>query len=357
MGSFNTACAVTNVSMADGKVAIIPSIRMDEKMKHFENNPYFFDYSCGPFEYFCPILLPIFGTIGDYAEISEIERDENVEFLEKRFKMSIESVVQSMDKTEYDEKSLEISPGFKLVPIVVHRMAYDFMSKHSFDECDGKSDWSLWDSYLWYGISRESLAHLNFKMKSDSEWISQEDPTVSYIFEGEGRCQRGHFFINGKKIQSSSNTLKSFASILSKKSNISINLWKQYAESSPAIKESLLIDVGFGWIASLLREYDGYICERTLSRTGQFMIDCYQRDCDVDSTNKILSSKLDSYWNIKMKEGFFLDSLCSLQSFFHFLRDCNKSLILPSCGPQFGNKFAEKQMFSLCERVRKECNK
>ncbi len=100
MGSWNVSCMVTGLSIGPcDKVAFIPLKAQKEKQLLAKGEVLYGLFY--PTEYFAPATYPIFGTYDDYGGVEDIERDENVLYLEKKFNMKIENIL-SMDSRLFD---------------------------------------------------------------------------------------------------------------------------------------------------------------------------------------------------------------------------------------------------------------
>jgi hypothetical protein len=95
MGAFNVAGTMSNISIGPGrKVVFIPllptrycyngegSVEMHPQTMIVSND--------GASAYYSPRFLPIVGEYNDYGTLENIERDDNVEYIEQYFEMSID---------------------------------------------------------------------------------------------------------------------------------------------------------------------------------------------------------------------------------------------------------------------------
>ena len=70
---------------------IVYFICISKKYKNHETTP------IAPFGILEPICLPIFGKYDDYGSICDIVRDNNVEYIEKCFNLTIEEIIEAID--------------------------------------------------------------------------------------------------------------------------------------------------------------------------------------------------------------------------------------------------------------------
>lgn len=107
MGSFSVACGISKLPITSNEKAIFVFL---EKNKTNENKIYFLNNT----ELYRPVLLPIKGTYNTYGLIENIEKDINVELIEKHFKMDIDRLLEFIrdDNTnlfsEYGNSILDI---------------------------------------------------------------------------------------------------------------------------------------------------------------------------------------------------------------------------------------------------------
>ena len=93
MGSFNVACAISNLSMGYGtKCVFIPLIRhqyngLKKSVSQLISNE-------GPCHFFYPFCLPIVGYYDDYGGIKDIEKSKTTEAIEKYFGITIDEFMR-----------------------------------------------------------------------------------------------------------------------------------------------------------------------------------------------------------------------------------------------------------------------
>lgn len=108
MGCFNVAGSMSNLSIGHGdKVVFIPLMpnSMNYRLKKEEQegsvslNPSSMLVSNdGASFLYCPVFLPIKGEYNDYGSLENIERDSNVEFIEKLFGITIEQFMEQVTR-------------------------------------------------------------------------------------------------------------------------------------------------------------------------------------------------------------------------------------------------------------------
>jgi hypothetical protein len=93
MGCFNVACSVSNLSIGAGtRVAFVPlwpNVYPKDGVHILQPQASLIYSHC----FYYPVCLPIFGEYDDYGGVENIEKDANVELIEKHFGMPIELFV------------------------------------------------------------------------------------------------------------------------------------------------------------------------------------------------------------------------------------------------------------------------
>lgn len=120
MGSYNVCCSISGISIDEGvKVAYIPLEVSRFPNKIGDGNNILIYKHC----FYTPVTLPVFGIYDSYGGVEDIERDYNVEIIERYFKRKIEDIV-SLGKMKKP-----ISSG-----MFIHREVYDFLLTNLVDE-------------------------------------------------------------------------------------------------------------------------------------------------------------------------------------------------------------------------------
>jgi len=91
MGSYNVACSISNISIGPGTPIVFIPLEGSKYggKKAIEDGNFSLIYShC----IYSPVTLPIFGEYNDYGGIENIERNANVETVEKFFGNKIENI-------------------------------------------------------------------------------------------------------------------------------------------------------------------------------------------------------------------------------------------------------------------------
>ena len=149
MGDFNVACGVSRISMGGGEPCVlIPLVAADDGcLEMYEGSMWITNE--GPKGLYVPFTLPIFGEYNHYGELENIERDCNVEAIEKFFGVSIE-VFQAAVNRPFDSDNTDAitSDKFPKKPLgmYVHRKVYDAMAKKLVGEFRYKSEETSWNS-------------------------------------------------------------------------------------------------------------------------------------------------------------------------------------------------------------------
>lgn len=90
MGCFNKIGFYSHLPITCGD-DIVYFICISKKYKNHDTTP------IAPFGILEPICLPIFGQYDDYGSIDNIVRDNNVEYIEKCFNLTIEDIIEAID--------------------------------------------------------------------------------------------------------------------------------------------------------------------------------------------------------------------------------------------------------------------
>lgn len=118
MGSFNVACSISNMSIKWGsKVAYFPLEISRFPNKIGDKKDLLLYQHC----FYSPASLPVFGEYDEYGRVENIEIDENVRLLQKKYKVKIDEILEN--------KPEPISSG-----MFVLRDIYDFLVKNQIDE-------------------------------------------------------------------------------------------------------------------------------------------------------------------------------------------------------------------------------
>lgn len=106
MGSFSVTDLISGSTIMPGQKTsiqlLVPSYGYNSGFKKFKNI-----VVCDNMSqiFFSPFVFPIHGVYNDYGFINNIQRNHNVELLEKHFEMSIESIFETVvNKSIYEQK-------------------------------------------------------------------------------------------------------------------------------------------------------------------------------------------------------------------------------------------------------------
>lgn len=150
MGSFNTVCVASGISMSHDQAALIPLTRI----RFSKGRPTDLSGSSrivsndGASAFFVALTMPIFGQMDSYGRIDRIQADNNTAAIERSFGMPIQEFAWKVA-----EGSLEID-GFdaedrpikeRVGGCFVQRQVWDFLSTRSTDE-GGSDEYSIWNS-------------------------------------------------------------------------------------------------------------------------------------------------------------------------------------------------------------------
>lgn len=184
MGSFNVAATMSKISLNAGdKVVFIPLLPRDYGYKKEPNviiGPQSMVVSNdGAPAYYTPSFLPIFGEYNDYGSIEDIERDKNVDYIEKYFGITIEDFMEAvtrnwcrddMPEGMFEEREDELK---SMSGMFEHREIYDKMVQAGSDENS---------AYKELRLSSEILEEFGFKIKDSTVFT---DPRYDLHYEHE----------------------------------------------------------------------------------------------------------------------------------------------------------------------------
>lgn len=173
MGSFNSACSVSNISIGAGDpVAFIPLEVVKYPYKIGDGNHTLIYSHC----FYAPVTMPIFGTYDDYGGLEDIEKDVNLEIIEKYFDISFDR------PTYYDKSNKRIrgTEDFKS-PVTsgmfIHRKIFNTMIRDiQIDEWGKYGGWAapnrpeVISKYFEY---HEKIREARKKLAQHIEWTEE----------------------------------------------------------------------------------------------------------------------------------------------------------------------------------------
>jgi len=223
MGSFYSTFSITDASIIDGDATYMQLI-----LPTWVRNPHSIDgekIGCGEkglrvsnegaLGEFVPFGFPILGRYADYGDIDDIERDRNVEMLEKFFNLSIENIIDcatddrwfrhGMDE-DRDSDSMDWSIGNnKMEHIeILKQLTVTYFKKEHYDflasDFHGDDSWWMDESRKRLDKMKEGLKRLGEHWSSNPDkpkLISKEDITDEQVTH-----YRKIFADNGEKDES-----------------------------------------------------------------------------------------------------------------------------------------------------------
>ena len=94
MGSFNSTCSVSHMTLINQKTSIL--LLVPGFSKDFEEHKSMIASNEGCQTFFSPFGFPIHGQYDDYGYIDNIKRDKNVEMIEEYFGVDIETIINNI---------------------------------------------------------------------------------------------------------------------------------------------------------------------------------------------------------------------------------------------------------------------
>ena len=160
MGSWSVNCGISNIAITSGNKCVILPLKKQQDSETRE---------------WQPAALPIFGEYNDYGGMEEIEKDDNTEFIENHFGISIEDFVVFLvdGKFTYErDEAKEVAGRMKSFKeaeswrfMWIDRQVYDFMILNHDEYHKG---------YMDYGAS-EMLEKFGFKLVEKSDELQNYD--------------------------------------------------------------------------------------------------------------------------------------------------------------------------------------
>jgi len=194
MGSFYATCSITDASIIDGDATYMQLI-----LPTWVRNPYSIDgeaIGCGEkglrvsnegaMAEFVPFGFPILGRYADYGNIDDIERDRNIEMLEKFFNVSIEDIIECAtddrwysygrgEDVDGDQSSWSVGDNKMEHVDILKQITVTYFKKEHYDYL--ASDFHS-DSY-WVGECKKRLVQIKEGLKRlDEHWNSNPDKST-----------------------------------------------------------------------------------------------------------------------------------------------------------------------------------
>lgn len=358
MGSFNVSCAVTGYSMCGNKVAFIP-LTTGFDMKFFPQKEGCSNFvpHMGSVGLFAPATLPIFGTIRDYGEIDDIEKDENTKWIELKTGMKIEKFIKIISNGDDKEKSdLHKKMESTVHGAIIHRDVWDLMSstlleddgKSSYkDLCDYYVDEMLFEEFWFTETEFKSLPNYKTERKFTSivfpgVTIEVKDVTT-VIFRGKT-----------KRIQS----WRGLIDILFTINPTVCQEFLDFKNSVPSAFFSLQRKI-------LNNSYESYMRNIVKFYKGSSMLDVvFDEEKFLRLTNyltteqqKDIEMQREHCTKYRLNKGYLSVSAAKLQNFIYYLQTINKLLMPSYSGCQFGNHHATKKISELTLKLSKDAIK
>lgn len=153
MGSFSVSCAASGLSIYSEKAKLVILTENPYEKGCFKENRLYVVSNSGSAALFNPMFLPISGTYDTYGTLEDIERDRNVEAIEKYFDIDIEELPYKIL-----EGSLQTKEGKDVYGTYILGEMYDEFKKPCLKD--------------WNPITREALYD---DMTKAQETLGQED--------------------------------------------------------------------------------------------------------------------------------------------------------------------------------------
>lgn len=132
MGDFSISCGMSGLSLINTDVVLFPLIPnvYEAPEGKFEFNQHSIVSNEGATALFEPWALPIFGHLGDYGSLEEIDEDYNTRALETKFGTDISEIAEQMC---YPSDGDNQFPAHS-TSMLVHRQVWNQFSKPGLDE-------------------------------------------------------------------------------------------------------------------------------------------------------------------------------------------------------------------------------
>lgn len=179
MGCFNVVCGISKLSIgAEDPVVFIP-LRLNPYREESDiSATKAYPFLVHPWDIYVPITLPLIGKYNEYGGIHEIVRDENVEFIEQHFGMTIEEFVDLDKQPEIIDSGMfihkEIYDHF-----IVDNKEREFFSK----QYDRKRELIVLERKLqdaYFNIAFEEKADKEVRLKAMSAWMDVKEERNSF---------------------------------------------------------------------------------------------------------------------------------------------------------------------------------
>ena len=387
MGDFSMACGATGMSLMNVKVVLIPLLRAEYWKEADQVGAHIVGYE-GAACLYRPATLPIFGTLDSYGQLEDIERDENVEFLEKKLGVPIEVFANIcsygyhtdeperekvltalvgpprepfiLEKTRKDPKAVKAeikefaetekeSRRAMLRGMLVHRAAWDKMTSEGTDE-SGDPEWSLWDGGR---PSSETLKLLGFKFVKETKderynqkFVHPDIPGLVGMSDGSYT----NFRLRGKK-EEGVYRLKNLAKFvrlpakmvaLAKKTPASL-LWvmDKLTDDRPRYDRDR---------NAIYQLYEELILKKVL-KPGTSLDRLHETMNKMKMPEHLTRTFLEIYYTREVVRGPVLDAFANLLAFTSFMGSANRLFGPTWNGPQYGNFHATKALAELTAKL------
>lgn len=373
MGCFNVACSVSNLSIGYGtEVVFIPLLpnHIERDGKHLINPSKSLIYSnC----YYNPFSLPIKGKYNDYGGVENIEKDENVESIEKYFGMEIENFIEAIG----EDRDINDSYGALFQAYAIHK---ELISSYSVP----------FDEHFLFELGYKETDK-GYQFNEFPYFVSIEESTTKAMSEGKGftiKDESGHVISKCDGYDSRKQLLNQFQ----KYTGYMINVKEEDQEKVKLLSKMSgmfihreiydeLVNFNGGKIPKFNKEYDDFSQalqkekeEKRNKLPGikriQEMIDATEDEQHKEMLKTILQMQLetpdnkldykfermDFYRHFKewdyfetlylepVKKGKLKEDFSNYRSFYWSFYSCNRFFFPNMNGEQHGNNEASKML-------------
>lgn len=179
MGCWNEAAFVSKVSVGCGDRVVFIILEPHRHMEYDKNKKILhstrLSSNDGARVMFQPRFLPIFGEYNDYGCVENIDRDDNVEYIEEYYDgKSIEDIIRHLERGEVEKLSdnnQKVEEAKQFAAVFEHEKFYK-------DAVEFQREEDLLVNQYWGYNDIKEYANLGFVAQEDGTWINNQNPKV-----------------------------------------------------------------------------------------------------------------------------------------------------------------------------------